>query len=78
VVELDGSQHADQVAYDARQAAYLERDGLRVLRFWNSEVLENRHGVCLAILEACGGEAPSSPPVSAANREGEGRERAGS
>ena len=78
VVELDGSQHADHVAYDARRTAFLGRDGLRVLRFWNSEVLENRDGVCLAILHACGGEFPSSPPESAANGEGEGRERAGS
>ena len=61
VVEVDGGQHADQVAYDARRTAYLERSGLKVLRFWNTEVLTNRHGVCLTILAACGGEAPKSP-----------------
>jgi len=53
VVELDGGQHADQVAYDARRTAYLETLGLRVLRFWNSEVLTNCDGVCLTILNAC-------------------------
>ncbi len=58
VVEVDGGQHADRVAYDQRRTAYLERSGLRVLRFWNSDVLTNRDGVCLTILEACGGEAP--------------------
>ena len=75
VVELDGGQHADQVAYDQRRTAYLERDGLRVIRFWNTAVLTNRDGVRLAILEACGGERASSHPGEAG--EGEGRERAG-
>lgn len=56
VVEVDGGQHADAVEYDARRAAYLATLGLRVLRFWNSEVLKNRDGVCLTILQACGGE----------------------
>lgn len=56
VVEVDGGQHGDQVAYDARRTAYLERSGLRVIRFWNGAVLTNRDGVCRAILEACGGE----------------------
>jgi very-short-patch-repair endonuclease len=41
VVELDGSQHADNVAYDERRTAYLEGSGLRVLRFWNADVLTN-------------------------------------
>jgi len=61
VVEIDGGQHADQVAYDARRTAFLERWGLRVLRFWNSEVLINRADVCRTILEACGGERPGGP-----------------
>jgi very-short-patch-repair endonuclease len=58
VVELDSSQHADQIAYDQRRTAYLARSGLRVLRFWNFEVLTNRHGVCLTILDAPSGEQP--------------------
>jgi very-short-patch-repair endonuclease len=62
LVELDGGQHADQVAYDARRTSYLEGLGLRVIRFWNSAVLTNRDGVCATILEACGGEHPSMDP----------------
>jgi very-short-patch-repair endonuclease len=58
VVELDGFQHADNAAYDERRTASLERAGLKVLRFWNSQVLTNSDGVCLLILEACGGEQP--------------------
>ena len=59
VVELDGGQHSEQVEYDARRTAYLERLELRVIRFWNSAVLTNRDGVCLTILDALGGEHPS-------------------
>lgn len=62
VVELDGGHHADQLAYDARRTTHLERAGLRVLRFWNTDVLTNRHGVCDTILHTCGGERSSSPP----------------
>ena len=35
VVELDGSQHQDQLEYDARRTAYLGRKGLTVIRFPN-------------------------------------------
>jgi very-short-patch-repair endonuclease len=75
VVEVDGGQHADQIAYDGRRTAYLERAGLRVLRFWNTAVLTNRDGVCETILDACGGD--KGPPLPRRSREGEGRERAG-
>jgi len=68
VVELDGGQHADRAAYDARRTVWLERHGLRVIRFWNNQVLECRADVCDAILHACGGE--TSPPP--AKRRGRG------
>ena len=65
VVELDGGQHADQQSYDDRRTAFLEAQGLRVMRFWNSAVgdADGLTGVCDAIPAACGGEAPhpSSP-----------------
>jgi very-short-patch-repair endonuclease len=61
LVEVDGGQHADQAAYDERRTLYLSRSGLRVLRFWNLEILTNRDGVCLTILDACGGERPEGP-----------------
>jgi very-short-patch-repair endonuclease len=65
VVELDGGQHNDAVAYDARRTAYLKRHGLQVLRFWNSAVLTNREGVCDTILAACP-PPPEEPPLSRA------------
>jgi very-short-patch-repair endonuclease len=40
VIELDGSQHAEAcAAYDRRRTVWLEGHGLRVLRFWNGDVL---------------------------------------
>jgi very-short-patch-repair endonuclease len=53
VVELDGGQHAEAVAYDARRTAFLESLGLSVMRFWNIELVENMDGVCETILHAC-------------------------
>ena len=40
IIELDGGQHSQQVAYDAERTAWLEAQGYRVLRFWNNQVLE--------------------------------------
>jgi very-short-patch-repair endonuclease len=51
LIELDGSQHADS-AYDAGRDAYLSRCGWRILRFWNSDLKNNREGVWEAIAQA--------------------------
>lgn len=50
-IELDGSQHAEQKqrSYDARRSAYLEDFEVRVIRFWDNEVLSNTDGVLEAI-----------------------------
>jgi very-short-patch-repair endonuclease len=48
VIELDGSQHAEDPT-DARRDAELARRGFRVLRVWNNELTENRDGVLHAI-----------------------------
>jgi very-short-patch-repair endonuclease len=50
VVELDGSQHAEQVDADARRTAWLESQGFRVLRFWNDAVLKEMGPVLAEIL----------------------------
>jgi very-short-patch-repair endonuclease len=39
IVELDGGQHADQTAYDAKRTEMLGFAGYRVLRFWNNAVM---------------------------------------
>jgi UDP-N-acetylmuramate dehydrogenase len=52
VVELDGSQHAEQVGYDTRRSQYLEGEGYRVLRVWNNDVLARADAVLQAICAA--------------------------
>jgi len=37
IIELDGGQHADNLAYDAIRTAYLEEQGFKVIRIWNNE-----------------------------------------
>jgi very-short-patch-repair endonuclease len=52
VVELDGGQHAEQVAADARRTKFLQSEGYRVLRYWNNDVLTNIDGVLEDIVSA--------------------------
>ncbi|MBI5429944.1 MAG: endonuclease domain-containing protein [Nitrosomonadales bacterium] len=51
VIELDGGQHQDQVAYDEQRTAFLRGNGWRVLRFWNNDVMNNLEGVLSTIAE---------------------------
>jgi len=48
VVEIDGTQHADSRSDDLRNLE-LARHGYRVIRFWNTDVMENLEGVVEAI-----------------------------
>jgi very-short-patch-repair endonuclease len=48
VIEIDGSQHADSRS-DVRRTEELQRHGYRVIRFWNTDVMENLEGVVEAI-----------------------------
>jgi very-short-patch-repair endonuclease len=51
VIELDGSQHLDQEESDAERTAFLASKGYRVLRFWNSDVMNKTMDVMAMILE---------------------------
>ena len=51
VVEADGGQYSDNEA-DLRRTAFLQREGWRVVRFWNNDVLANTEGVVETILRA--------------------------
>jgi len=57
-IELDGGQHALREEADDRRSAGLAQRGYHVIRFWNSEVLDNLDGV----LEAIGGALDADPP----------------
>jgi very-short-patch-repair endonuclease len=52
VIELDGSQHLDAAAYDARRDSFLREKGFRILRFWNGHVLRETENVIETIFEA--------------------------
>ncbi|MGA9397904.1 MAG: DUF559 domain-containing protein [Anaerolineaceae bacterium] len=39
VIELDGSQHLDNKDYDRKRTEWLEEQGMRVLRFWDNDML---------------------------------------
>jgi very-short-patch-repair endonuclease len=66
VVELDGSQHLDQVEYDQRRTRYLERGGLQVIRFTSDNIWGGGLDyACRTILAACGGESPHRPDADA-------------
>ena len=57
VIEIDGGQHSEEK--DKERDSYLKKQGFRVIRFWNNEVLNNVQGVLEVIKETC----LSCPPV---------------
>jgi very-short-patch-repair endonuclease len=59
-VELDGGQHAqtDKDAHDRLRTAYLEGLGIKVIRFWNSQLRRNPAGVRATIYHELNTRAP--------------------
>lgn len=49
IIELDGGQHARELAYDRHRDHWLTEQGFTVLRFWNNDVFENIEGVLQTI-----------------------------
>lgn len=39
VIEVDGSQHIENTTYDSKRTKWLERQGFKVIRVWNNNVL---------------------------------------
>jgi very-short-patch-repair endonuclease len=68
IVELDGSQHGEQVIYDETRTRKLETMGYRVLRFWDNDVLTNIEGVLEVILAALASPAPHPSPLPEGER----------
>ncbi|MGJ0509757.1 MAG: endonuclease domain-containing protein [Methylocystis sp.] len=75
-VELDGDQHGfvAGIASDARRTAFLADKGLRVLRFWNNEVVTNIDGVVETIWLAVQPFVAASTPTPTLPLAGGGRE----
>lgn len=70
MIELDGSQHAEQMTADALRTSELTEHGYRVIRFWNNDVIENLSSVLEAVYRAW--ETPPPHPTLSAPGGGEG------
>ncbi len=84
-IEIDGSGHAfeDKTIKDENRTKELEKEGIKVLRFWNNEVLNNIGAVVEAIWNEVEENAPSplTPPPEGEDKknlhpQGEGTRRA--
>jgi very-short-patch-repair endonuclease len=75
IIELDGGQHQERMAYDQERTNYLESCGYRVLRFWNNECLTEIDTVLdriwLSLFPNVPSPAPSGHPLPQA---GEGKD----
>jgi very-short-patch-repair endonuclease len=49
IIELDGEIHKAQSAEDTTRTNFLEAQGFKVLRFWNSEIMTESDRVLSAI-----------------------------
>ena len=68
-IEVDGGQHCESKR-DQSRTAFLEREGFRVIRFWNNEVQGNIEGVVEAIrLELGRADCPHPQPLPLAGGE---------
>ena len=53
IIELDGGQHNEyeNMIYDTERTKYFEKEGYKVIRFWNNEIDKNIEGVYLKLSE---------------------------
>ncbi|MGQ0634875.1 MAG: endonuclease domain-containing protein [Planctomycetaceae bacterium] len=72
IVELDGAIHKEQREKDEARTAWLESQGYRVLRYWNSEVLEDLEGVLEGIWAALRAAKPRRKATRARSRRSAG------
>jgi len=63
VIEVDGGQHSWEKTSDEDRDKWLSKEGYKVLRFWNNEVLKNIDGVLEVISENCLSHPPLSPSI---------------
>ena len=71
VIELDGDAHYFTSRNDAIRQRFLEKEGMRVIRFPNFEVMNNLSTVLAMIYSACEGHILTGPNViEEGNRKG--------
>ncbi len=73
IVELDGSQHADKLAYDLARDAFFQAQGFTVLRFPSNAPFQNPDGVLSAILHQLHSLAGAAP-IPAFPQRGKGQD----
>jgi very-short-patch-repair endonuclease len=61
VIEVDGGQHSEARRYDEARTYFLEKQGLRVIRFWNNEVLKETEVVLEKIWRELNQPSPLTP-----------------
>jgi len=75
IIEADGGQHACPGEHEGRDTQ-LRRQGWRVIRFWNNEILANLPGVLQTITEVLAPPRESGPHPDPPPPAGEGDLRA--
>ena len=78
-IELDGESHLSRNKVDEARDRWLASQGIKILRFWNTEVFDDIEAVMEKIWQECtermkSGEAPPLTPDPSSQR-GEGRSR---
>ncbi len=71
IVEVDGGQHNLQIDYDSEHNEWLERQGFRILRFWNNQVLKEIDAVKERIMEVLNSDSCTphlNPPPQGGRR----------
>jgi very-short-patch-repair endonuclease len=75
IVELDGSQHAEQAGYDARRDAFFRSHGFQVLRYPSNAPLTNLEGVLTDIQGHLGSGSAPTPTLPRRGREEDNRDQ---
>ncbi|KNZ32687.1 MAG: hypothetical protein AD742_10735 [Methylibium sp. NZG] len=60
-IEIDGSQHLDQLKYDERRTEWLATQGFAVLRFWANDVMTQTDAVVIRVFENLQVAASTAP-----------------
>lgn len=64
VIELDGGQHQEKRAYDERRDRFMKTLGYRIIRFWDTQIIEETDAVLETIMRELESVRPhpSLPP----------------
>jgi len=63
VIEVDGETHLGNESADATRTESFESRGLRVMRFWNTEVFDGSESVLEAVYRTCVERVKGNPKV---------------